>query len=111
MEYSSGGSSASLAWAHNRLLTFFQYDNSVKQDVGLWNYDMLNTNLDAGYPMLFHISGSGDHAVVCDGYGFDFSTIYHHINLGWGESFYTWYNLPNITVNYNSIQIKYRQFC
>ena len=105
MEYSSGGSGASLGGAHGSLLTFFGYDNSVHQDVGLWTYDMLNTNLDAGYPMLFDIRGSiGGHAVVCDGYGFDSSTIYHHINMGWSGSFDTWYNLPEIG-SYNSILV------
>ena len=43
-------------------------------------------NLDAGYPVLFGIQGpvsAASHEIVCDGYGYDNSTLYHHLNLGW----------------------------
>jgi hypothetical protein len=37
-----------------------------------------------------------------DGYGYNFSTLYHHLNLGWGGTADAWYNLPTInTGNYN----------
>ncbi|MEI6914278.1 MAG: SUMF1/EgtB/PvdO family nonheme iron enzyme, partial [Armatimonadota bacterium] len=59
----------------------------------------VNSNLNAGYPVLFAISnwftGSG-HAVVCDGYGYNAGTIYHHLNMGWTGSQDVWYNLPDI---------------
>lgn len=102
MNYSSGGSSASLLSVAKILANIlFQYENTIYQPYE-WNYDMLNTNLDAGYPLLFDIRGSGAHAVVCDGYGFDLSTMYHHINMGWGGSSDAWYNLPDI-ISYNLI--------
>jgi hypothetical protein len=34
--------------------------------------------------------------VVADGYGYNLSTLYHHINLGWGGNDNAWYNLPTI---------------
>ncbi|MCG2772556.1 MAG: carboxypeptidase regulatory-like domain-containing protein [Desulfobacterales bacterium] len=41
--------------------------------------------------------GSGvGHAVVADGYGFDASTPYHHLNLGWAGTGDAWYNLPSV---------------
>ena len=64
---------------------------------------MMNPNLDAGYPVLLSISGAqGGHGVVCDGYGYNLSTLYHHLNLGWAGSSDAWYNLPNTsTTDYN----------
>ena len=42
------------------------------------------------------------HAVVVDGCGYNLSTLYHHLNLGWSETEDAWYNLPTIsTSNYN----------
>jgi hypothetical protein len=59
---------------------------------------MLNPNLDAGLPTMLGIDGDyGGHAVVCDGYGYDHGTMYHHVNLGWGASYAVanaWYALP-----------------
>ncbi len=59
---------------------------------------MLNPNLDAGLPTLLGIDGDyGGHAVVCDGYGYDHGTLYHHVNLGWGAYYSVanaWYALP-----------------
>jgi predicted secreted protein len=33
---------------------------------------------------------------VADGYGYQSSTLYHHLNMGWDGSDDVWYNLPNI---------------
>jgi hypothetical protein len=56
---------------------------------------MVNSNLDASRPVLFAIrSSSGGHAIVCDGYGYNSNTQYHHLNLGWGGIADAWYNLP-----------------
>jgi hypothetical protein len=61
---------------------------------------MVNPNLDAGYPVYLGIAKSGassGHAVVCDGYGYNLATLYHHINLGWGGSYDAWYALPDMS--------------
>lgn len=59
---------------------------------------MINPNLDAGYPVLLGIYGSaGGHAIIADGYGYSSSTLYHHLNLGWGGYQDAWYNLPKVS--------------
>jgi hypothetical protein len=59
---------------------------------------MVNPNLNANSPVLFGIksSGGGGHAVVCDGYGLNASTMYHHINMGYEGRGDVWYNLPDV---------------
>jgi hypothetical protein len=61
-----------------------------------------DANLAAGCPVLFGISASGNngHAVVCDGFGYDSSTLYHHINFGWSGAYNAWYALPNLETPY-----------
>jgi hypothetical protein len=43
----------------------------------------------------------GGHAVLCDGYGYNTSTIYHHLNFGWADmptwARQMWFLLPDIT--------------
>ena len=75
---------------------------------------MVNPNLDAGYPTLLGIRGSaGGHAIVCDGYGYNSATLYHHLNLGWGASPSTlldnaWYNLPTIDTSWTTFDVQYK---
>lgn len=112
MSYTAGGSSASLTDVATSLVNTFGYNNSV---FGA-NYDsawlniteaqmekMINSNLDAGFPVMLGISGKdGGHAILTDGYGINEMTLYHHLNLGWAGSSDGWYNMPNIeTTNYN----------
>jgi len=60
-------------------------------------YSALNPNLDASFPIILGLGrDGGGHAVVCDGYGYDSSTMYHHLNLGWGGIDDAWYNLPTV---------------
>lgn len=69
-------------------------------------FQMINPNLDAGLPVLLAISeGTEGHEVVCDGYGYSMTTLYHHLNLGWAsnttgaiDGTVPWYALPNIDV-------------
>ena len=73
------------------------------------------SNLDAGYPVMFGISGSsGGHSIVGDGYGFNGDKLYVHLNMGWSGVDDVWYNLPYLNtssfrfdtvddVNYNII--------
>lgn len=98
MAYTSSGSSASLHSADQRLTGTFLYSNSVytqtfssSGDYRLWN--LLNTNLDAGMPVLV---GIDNHAVVSDGYGYNSGVLYHHMNMGWGGRDNAWYQLPII---------------
>jgi hypothetical protein len=101
MDYNPGGSQAS-PYANSFLMNTFGYANAVfgpnnSANIGFGLIGMVNPNLDAGCPVLFGISGSpGGHEVVCDGYGYNLSTLYHHLNLGWANNDTAWYNLPNI---------------
>lgn len=104
--YGPGGSTALIMNAKDALPNTFGYGNAI--DGWYKNNDlsgpglngMVNPNLDAGYPALLGTRHSSaplfGHAVVTDGYGYNFSTLYHHLNMGWSGTYNAWYNLPNI---------------
>lgn len=107
MSYTSSYSSASNKTALDQLKAVFGYSDgvygrnsggAVSQDL----LDMINTNLDAGYPTIISISGSsGGHSVLVDGYGYNLSTLYHHLNMGWQGSDNLWYALPIVDASYD----------
>jgi hypothetical protein len=100
MSYTSGGSGSVTLDAADKLKTVFKYANAVAgynsgNDIGLALIDMVNPCLDSGSPVILGLSGSsGGHAIVCDGYGYNAATLYHHLNMGWGGFASAWYNLP-----------------
>lgn len=102
MSYTSGSSSADTRAAANAFVDTFDYSNAIRAWDSGNNFsdadlnDMLNPNLDATYPCLLGITGDGGHAIVCDGYGYIDSTIYHHLNMGWSGSSDAYYDLPDI---------------
>jgi hypothetical protein len=104
MSYTSGESSASLYDAKNALTnaTLFDYSNGLygfnsNNNIGAGLDAMINPNLDAALPVALSIQRSGGgHVVLADGYGYASSTLYHHINVGWGGSDNAWYDLPTI---------------
>jgi len=103
MNYTSSGSGASIRDAQYALLYTFGYDNVIygsqydNGNMGVNLDAMVNPNLDAGYPVLLAVRNSSEaHALVCDGYGYNGATLYHHLNMGWAGSQDAWYNLPNI---------------
>jgi hypothetical protein len=106
MSYTVNFSGASTADADTAFTSTFLYGNSIfgqgfssSGDAGLWG--MMNANLDAAMPVILGINGTyGGHAVVADGYGYNSSTMYHHINMGWGGDDDAWYQLPTIDAYY-----------
>ena len=103
MSYSNRGSGTDTLRCKNALVDVFNYTNAIKgyrsagELVGNGLYEMVNPNLDAGIPTILGITGpNGGHAIICDGYGFNLSTLYHHLNMGWSGSDDAWYDLPNI---------------
>ncbi|MEI7939736.1 MAG: C10 family peptidase, partial [Verrucomicrobiota bacterium] len=105
MDYNQGGSGQSGAGpdkAAQALTGTFSYTRAVfgwnnNNNIGTGLNGMMNPNLDAGCPVILAILGSpGGHAVVCDGYGYNSSTLYHHLNLGWAGTDTLWYSLPTI---------------
>jgi hypothetical protein len=98
--YSSRVSCAIFSFLETALTSLFGYSNSIHASElpGLpkSNFNaMINPNLDARHPVMLALYNPGGHAVVCDGYGYDTSTLYHHINMGYaGQGM--WYNLPYV---------------
>jgi hypothetical protein len=79
------------------LKTTFKYANAVQgynfeSPIGPGLLGMINPNLDAKKPVIL---GTIPHAFICDGYGYSYSTLYHHLNMGWSGSSDAWYNLTN----------------
>jgi Peptidase C10 family/Carboxypeptidase regulatory-like domain/Spi protease inhibitor len=97
--YAPGGSSAGFTWS---LVEVFHL-GGICHGYGLGDSfdDDVNASLNARLPVVLGIrSSAGGHAVVCDGYGFNQSTPYRHLNFGWGGQSDAWYNLPNIGTVY-----------
>jgi hypothetical protein len=77
------------------LTTTFKYGNAVhgynfESPIGGGLIGMINPNLDAKKPVIL---GTVQHAFVCDGYGYDYKTLYHHLNMGWLGLDDAWYDL------------------
>lgn len=107
MQYYQDGSGALMPDTMFALLETFNYKNVIMgynlgNDIGAGLYEMINPCLDAKSPVLLGIlTNSGadmGHAVLCDGYGYNSSTLYHHLNIGWNGIYDAWYNLPVIDV-------------
>jgi hypothetical protein len=103
MQYTSNASGAWLGYCDMEFVDTFGYSNSAyiyDYEAGLDDPDLkkaINPNLDAAYPVLLGIKGdAGGHAIVCDGYGYELSAMYHHLNMGWGGYHDAWYNLPDV---------------
>jgi hypothetical protein len=117
MEYTSASSGANTTDVGPALVSVFKYSNAIVG--GALNgipttslLPMINANLDASWPVELGIINTSDpeggHDVVADGYGYNLSTLYHHLNMGWSGAEDAWYNLPNVDLpapgNYNLVQ-------
>jgi hypothetical protein len=108
MSYSAGGSGAWMQNMDNTFKEVFGYSNAVVgynnlDDIGPGVIGMINPNLDFGHPVVLGIRGTySAHAIVCDGYGYDSATLYHHLNMGWSGACDIWYNLPIIDSLYGT---------
>ena len=104
-DFAYDGSGAYVVDIAKALTKTFGYSNAIGVDssgnLGTLLLKILNTNLDAGRPIALSIDQSTNwnngHAIVCDGYGYNASTLYHHLNFGWSGLDDAWYNLPNLT--------------
>ena len=105
MFFESRGSASFLPDGKEALLNTFQYGNAIMAydaggDISLHLKEVINPNLDAKIPVILAIVNpdqpNSGHAVVCDGYGYESSTLYHHLNMGWEGVGDIWYNLPDI---------------
>ncbi len=74
---------------------YYEEDNNGISGTNLLN--VINPNVDARLPVSLGINGSaGGHCLLVDGYGYSASTLFHHLNAGWGGDDDIWYALPNI---------------
>jgi len=105
MQYSDSESGAYMPDAKTALVDTFKYQNAIVNAVTNLNtgcfecdlYKMMNPNLDARLPVLLGITGDpGGHAIVVDGYGYSYGSLYHHLNMGWSGAYNAWYSLPII---------------
>ena len=105
-EFGRDGSGASLDNAVKALLETFEYDNAVWAEnegghVTRTHFlSLFNPNLDADIPVILGFRNSDypwyGHAAICDGYGYNLSKLYHHLNMGWEGQEDCWYSLPDI---------------
>jgi hypothetical protein len=102
MDYAALGSGTDAIYIPTALKETFGFSNAIyaynnSSTIPSPNLNhMINPNLDAQFPALLAIMGAIGHAVIVDGYGYNVSTLYHHLNLGWGGAADAWYNLPAI---------------
>lgn len=116
MDYTSSGSGTDTLNASAAFVNTFGYSNARNGYSGgassipaANRNDMVNPNLDAGFPTLLGITGSaGGHAIVCDGYGYNAGTLYHHLNMGWSGSEDAWYNLPTVDTSWTTFDVHYK---
>lgn len=105
MEYAASESSGDVHAAKVALTTTFGYSNTIHWSMFQGHPAMsidtsVNCNLNAGLPVFLGIySNSYGHAVVADGYGYNSSTVYHHLNMGWSGVDDAWYNLPDVATS------------
>lgn len=104
--YTQFGSSTAMFLVPEALVDTFKYGNAVvggdySDFIGAGMIDMINPNLDCNHPVILAINSDSapGHAVVCDGYGYDMSTLYHHLNMGWSAKDDAWYALPVVGSN------------
>jgi len=114
MSYTASSSGADTLDAKTAFVNTFGYSGAIKgynsgSNIGAGLNGMVNPNLDAGYPVLFGITGTpGGHAIVGDGYGYNLGTLYHHLNLGWAGTDNAWYNLPTIDTSIGTFSSVYK---
>jgi hypothetical protein len=113
MQYNPSWSGAATTLAAKAFKETFYYSNAKRAyDSAVYILpkfpEMINPNLDAKCPVILGITGDGGHAIVSDGYGYNFSTIYHHLRMGWDGDDDAWYALPDISTYYSDFDTVYK---
>ena len=123
MDYTAKGSGTWVGYATDALVNYFGWASAYTYEGG----DAVNSienailaNLDNSKPVALGIFeyAYGDlkngHCIVVDGYGYNGTTLYTHLNLGWGGKNDAWYQLPNVSAggyDWNILyQISYNLF-
>ncbi|MFH1378373.1 MAG: C10 family peptidase [Planctomycetota bacterium] len=111
MSYTEYASGAYMDRVSGALVNDFGYSNAIFFDTycvgsGGIPLDSINCSLDSERPLGLSIEDyNSGHAIVCDGYGYNYSVMYHHLNLGWTGDDDAWYNLPFIDGLWSSYDV------
>lgn len=104
MEYGYNGSGAVSSNSANAFNNYFGYSGCYHKNRSSYTNDswanLLKTELNNAQPILYHGSGTGSHAFVCDGYD---SQDYFHFNFGWSGSYNGYYLISNINPGVNNL--------
>ena len=100
-EYSPGGTALGGYMIAPLLTDVYGYGSAIAfQSTSAMSADTFKAailpNLDAKLPVAvgLHDGGGLGHEVVVDGYGYDYSTLYLHVNMGWAGLDDAWYAPP-----------------
>ena len=103
MDYGTGASGASTTDAGEAFINNFSYDTNIEElspsffQTDDW-HARIQKELQARRPLL--VSGEADtgsgHAFIIDGYRFDGSTPYYHVNWGWNGSGNAYFLIDNM---------------
>ena len=103
MDYGTGASGASTTDAGEAFINNFSYDTNIEElspsffQTDDW-HARIQKELQARRPLL--VSGEADtgsgHAFIIDGYRFDGSTPYYHVNWGWNGSDNAYFLIDNM---------------
>jgi hypothetical protein len=103
MDYGTGASGASTTDAGAAFINNFSYDTNIEElspsffQTDDW-HARIQKELQARRPLL--VSGEADtgsgHAFIIDGYRFDGSTPYYHVNWGWNGSDNAYFLIDNM---------------
>ncbi len=107
--YKSGDAGVYFDLTPGALINTFKFANAAyyEDDNGISSItlaNMINPNLDAHLPVILGVlpsGGNGGHCVLCDGYGYDEGTLFHHINAGYAGDDDIWYAFPDIDTIYD----------
>jgi uncharacterized repeat protein (TIGR02543 family) len=101
MDYTPTNSAATTYAAEQALTRTFMFASVgyYENDSGMSSatlLNMINPCLDAHLPVILGIAPDGGHCLLCDGYGYSSSTLFYHLNTGWGGADDVWYALPGV---------------
>ncbi len=107
--YGTNLSGATYSKIVTAMTSVFRYANAVYAPASNNYINIIDRNLMGYKPVMLGISSSGvtnsGHMLVVDGFAYSAQgTLFHHLNLGWGEigDSTAWYNLPSV-IAYNTI--------
>lgn len=118
MDYGTGSSFAYYSYAGSALINNFSYDPSLEvvyssffSESGL--HEHIQNELTSRRPVFMAGTSQEDygHAFIIDGFRYDGSTPYYHVNWGWGGICNAYFLLDNIEGQGINYSYKYTLYC